>query len=155
MIIEMNSEDFASLVLGHAPRNLLLADTPVATADVLKMLADLAETVGATFSPASWLVVEKDEVVGLVSVTRPPEYGTVDIGYGIAPSRQGRGHASAAVRELVRWAREAPYVLALTAETARSNHASQRTLQKAGFVAIGERLDDEDGPLIQWRFEAS
>lgn len=51
MIIEMNSEDFASLVLGHAPRNLLLADTPVATADVLKMLADLAETVGATFSP--------------------------------------------------------------------------------------------------------
>lgn len=151
MIVETNSEDYASLLLGRAPRNYALADTPIASPEILQMLADLAARIAEDFSPASWLIVEQDEVAGLCSVTRPPQQGVIDIGYGIAPSRRGRGIASRAVHGIVAWAREDPRVQAITAETSPENLASQVVLAKAGFARVGERIDAEDGPLLCWR----
>ena len=115
------------------------------------MLAEVAERVRETFSPASWLIVEDGEVVGMCSITRPPSGGVIDIGYGIAPTRQNCGFASGAIGDIVAWARTAPNVQAITAETSVANLASQRVLERNGFVRVGERVDDEDGPLICWR----
>ena len=115
------------------------------------MLAGVAARVGESFSPASWLIVEDGEVVGMCSVTRPPSEGVIDIGYGIAPTRQNRGCASRAIGDIVAWARTSPDVRAITAETGIANVASQRVLERNGFVRVGERVDDEDGPLICWR----
>lgn len=151
MIIETTSEDYRSLILGRAPREFALADTPIAPVEVLQMLADVAARVWESFSPASWLIVENGEVAGLCSVTRPPQDGEIDIGYGIAPSRQNRGIASRAVRDIVVWAGADPRVRAITAETSPTNIASQRVLERAGFVRMGERVDEEDGLLISWR----
>ena len=151
MIIETTSEDYASLLGGRAPGNLRLADTPIASSAILDMLADVAAEVRKTFSPASWLIVSDGELVGLCSITRPPRDGVIDIGYGIAPSRQGRGHAGAAIAAIVRWAQANPAVSAITAETALANRPSQRVLERAGFVRTGERLDHEDGQLILGR----
>lgn len=151
MILETTKDDYARLMLGLGPRDLDLADTPIAPPAIIEMLAGVASSVWATFSPASWLMVESGEVVGLCSVTRPPEHGVVDIGYGVAPSRRGRGHASHAVGDIVAWARQRADVTALTAETSTTNLASQRVLRRNGFVQTGERLDEEDGPLICWR----
>lgn len=151
MIVETTAEDYASLLRGHAPRSFELADTPIAPAPVLQMLADVAATVREAFAPASWLIVEAGEVVGLCSVTRPPSDGVIDIGYGIAPSRQGRGFAGRAMAEIVEWARQTPGVTALTAETSTGNAPSQRVLARSGFVQVGERVDAEDGQLICWR----
>jgi len=151
MIVETESEDYASLLRGHAPRDFTLADTEIAPAMVLQMLADLAGRIAADFTPASWLIVEAGEVVGLCSVTRPFQEGVIDIGYGVAPSRQGRGHAGRAVRDVVAWARQDPRVQAITAETAMENVPSQRVLAAAGFVQAGERVDPEDGPLLCWK----
>jgi len=154
MIVETTREDYASLLLGRAPRNFTLADTPIAPPEVLQMLADVASRVSDTFSPASWLIVEQGEVAGLCSVTRPPAGGVIDIGYGIAPSRQGRGIAGRAIGEVVAWARRSDRVVAITAETAVTNIASQRVLTRNEFVQVGERIDDEDGPLLCWRCAA-
>lgn len=151
MIIETNTADYASLLRGDAPRDFTLADTPIAPAPVLEMLKDVAAQVGEGFSPASWLVVEDGEVVGLCSITRPPEHGVLDIGYGISPSRQGRGCASRAVREVVAWALGRRDVAAITAETSPANLASQRVLERNGFLTTGTRIDEEDGPLVCWR----
>ena len=151
MILETKREDYASLLRGDAPRHFTLADTPVAPVEVLQMLADLADRIERGFAPASWLIVEGGEVVGLCSVTRPPEEGVIDIGYGVAPSRQGCGHAGRAVRDVVAWAREEPRVQAITAETSPANLPSQRVLAAAGFVRSGERVDAEDGQLLCWR----
>jgi RimJ/RimL family protein N-acetyltransferase len=115
------------------------------------MLADVAAGVRAVFAPASWLIVEQGEVVGLCSVTCPPRAGVVDIGYGIAPSRQGLGIGTRAIGDVVRWARTRPDVTALTAETSPANIVSQRVLVRNGFLAVGERVDDEDGRLHCWR----
>lgn len=151
MILETMSEDYASLLSGRAPRMLALTDTPIAPPPVLQMLADVAALVRQTFDPASWLIVEDGELVGLCSVTRPPSEGVIDIGYGIAPSRQGRGFATSAVAEIVAWAREMPGVEALTAETSSDNMPSRKVLAVNGFAMIGERIDEEDGPLLCWR----
>lgn len=154
MIVETTSEDYIELIRGFAPRSFTLADTQIAPTPVLQMLAEVAANVRQTFAPASWLIVDGGEVVGLCSVTRPPSHGVIDIGYGIAPSRQGRGFAGHAVSDIVAWARQVPDVVALTAETSPGNEPSQRVLARNGFVQVGERVDDEDGPLMCWRCSA-
>lgn len=155
MIFETTKDDYACLINGAAPRHFTLADTPVSSPPILEMLAGVAARVWAEFSPASWLIVENDEVVGLCSITRPPKDGVIDIGYGIAPSRMGRGYATRAVGDIVTWANQHDGVIAITAETSTTNPASQRVLQANGFVRTGERIDDEDGPLICWRCQTS
>lgn len=154
MILETTKDDYARLIQGYAPRNLNLADTPIAPPEILQMLSGVADRVWAIFSPASWLIVEDNEVIGLCSISRPPERGLVDIGYGIAPSRRGRGSARRAVGDIVAWAKDCTNVIALTADTSTTNLASQRVLERNGFVRIGERIDKEDGPLICWRCPA-
>jgi RimJ/RimL family protein N-acetyltransferase len=75
----------------------------------------------------------------------------VEIGYGVAPSRRGLGVAGRAIAEVVAWARRDPRAEALSAETSTTNLASQAVLTRNGFLRVGERIDEEDGPLILWR----
>jgi len=152
MIIEATDHDFATLLQGVAPRNLrLVPDSAIAPPEVLQMLADLAGTIRAGFAPAAWLIVEDGELVGLCSVARPPVGGEVHIGYGVAPGRQGKGAATRAIADLLLWAGADPRVALVSAETGVDNVASQRVLERNGFVRTGERLDDEDGQLICWQ----
>jgi RimJ/RimL family protein N-acetyltransferase len=72
-------------------------------------------------------------VVGGIGFHGPPDGGAVEIGYGIVPSRQGRGYATEAVRLMVAMAWARPAVTAVTASTDLGNVASQRVLEKAGF----------------------
>ncbi|MCE7000837.1 GNAT family N-acetyltransferase [Saccharothrix sp. S26] len=95
--------------------------------------------------PAWWgghghrLVVERDggPVVGSIGLFWPPEDGVVEIGYGIVPSRRGRGYASEATRALTAHAFTAPEVHAVHAQVEVSNPASVRVLEKAGFRLLG------------------
>lgn len=155
MIVEATEQDFTALIEGRAPRDLRLADTPIASPEILGMLAEVAALVRESFSPVAWLIVSDRELVGLCSVTHPPENGVIDIGYGIAPSRQGQGHAGAAIRDILRWAETNPAICAVTADTSPANTASMRVLERAGFVRTGERWDEEDGQLIEWRRETA
>ena len=70
-------------------------------------------------------------------------------GYGIAESRRGRGHASAAVGLVLAIARSRRWTL--TAETSPTNPASAKVLERNGFERVGERVDDDEGPLHSWR----
>ena len=115
------------------------------------MLRNLANSIRPDFCPASWMMIEDGEVVGLCSLVRQPSEHGLDIGYGVSPSRRRRGLASAAVRALLEWGRNDPRVSFVRAETSVSNIPSQRVLQNSGFAPVGERVDDEDGELICWR----
>jgi RimJ/RimL family protein N-acetyltransferase len=75
--------------------------------------------------------------------------GRVEVGYGVSPAGQGRGAATAALNLLVRSAFEAGATEVL-AEVAPTNHASTRVVQKAGFVQVGDRVDNENEYVIQW-----
>jgi ribosomal-protein-alanine N-acetyltransferase len=71
--------------------------------------------------------------------------GTATLGYRVAADVAGRGVATAAVIELCRIAAAEHGVRRLTAATSHQNVASQRVLEKAGFVAIGPADPSEIG----------
>lgn len=154
MIIEATDDHFAALVKGEAPEGLrLVADSELAPAPVLSMLADLAGRIRPVFAPAAWLVAQDGELVGLVSLIAEPAEGEARIGYGVAPTRWGRGAATAAVGEIVAWARGDARIQRLVAETNVSNAPSQSVLTRNGFLDVGRRHDPEDGDLICWRLD--
>ncbi|MBY5379897.1 GNAT family N-acetyltransferase [Rhizobium leguminosarum] len=151
MIIELTSHDFEAVLKGMAPHHLrLVQDSAIAPPDVLAMLSRLAAEIGADFWPSAWMIVDDGEIVGLCSIVRVPQDGNIHIGYGIAPSRQGRGCTTRAIGQLLEWARDDPRVALISAETGFENIASQRVLERNGFIRVGERIDAEDGPLICW-----
>jgi [ribosomal protein S5]-alanine N-acetyltransferase len=89
--------------------------------------------------PGPWghyQVVERASaaVVGGIGFRGPPQDGVAEIGYGIVPSRQGRGYATEAVRAVLLLAWEQPEANTVIAHTENGNLASQRVLGKAGFV---------------------
>jgi RimJ/RimL family protein N-acetyltransferase len=98
----------------------------------------------------TWMIVCNGEVVGLCSYKNPPAEGRVEIGYGIEPRHRGAGLATGAVAGIAEIASADPTISALTAETAIDNIASQRVLEKNGFVRTGERITAEDGAVAQW-----
>ncbi|EGF89903.1 acetyltransferase GNAT family protein [Asticcacaulis biprosthecium C19] len=128
-----------------------MADGGIAPDTVLAMLRGLANTIRPTCDPAAWWIIEDDEIIGLCSITAGPTDAAIDIGYGVATSRQGRGAASRGVGEVLKWATERPDLIAVTAETSVANLASQRVLERNGFQRAGTRTDAEDGELICWR----
>ena len=76
------------------------------------------------------------QVIGGVGFKGPPENGSVEIGYGLAPSARGHGYAAEAARALVALARE-HRLTRVIADTDTGNTASQRTLEHAGFTQFG------------------
>ena len=150
-IREAGADHFARLLAGAAPEpGIALPTGEIAPADVLAMLADLAATIRPAFSPAAWMILDGDRIVGLCSLVKTPEAGRLTIGYGIAPGEQGRGAATGAVAALLAWSRSDPRVAVVAAESGKSNPASQRVLERNGFAVTGERFDEEDGDLLCW-----
>lgn len=94
------------------------------------------------------LIIEQatSEVVGSLGLFWPPADGCVEIGYGVVPSRQGRGYASEATAALTEFALTSPDVHTVHAGAERSNPASARVLEKAGF-----ELFDSTDELLRYR----
>lgn len=80
----------------------------------------------------------------------PCEDGSVEIGYGIYPAFEKKGFITEAVEVLCHWALKEKYVRSVKAETNKENIASQKVLQKNGFVFMGEK----DG-MLQWQLKAT
>ena len=105
--------------------------------------------------PAPWsttflIVNNQDErIVGGCGFKTAPHSGRVEVGYGVSPGAQGRGAATAALKLLLRSAFEGGATEVL-AEVAPANLASTRVVQKAGFVQVGARVDNENEYVVQW-----
>jgi ribosomal-protein-alanine N-acetyltransferase len=93
------------------------------------------------------------EVVGLAAFKGPPVDGMVEIAYATEPQHQGKGYATHAATELVRFASDSGLVRTVRAHTLPTGAASQRVLLKSGFTKVGEVVDPEDG--LVWRFEVA
>lgn len=82
---------------------------------------------------------------------RPTRRGEVELGYEIAPTEQGRGLATQAVRELIAEAHAAGEVRSVIAHTLPERNASTRVLEKSGFLHDETVEDPEDGTVWRWR----
>lgn len=81
-------------------------------------------------------------LVGFGGFKGPPANGEVEIGYAVAPSRQGRGIATEAARWMIERARAAG-VDVVVAHTLAEVNASTRVLERCGFVCVGTTADPD------------
>ncbi len=95
---------------------------------------------------APWEMVRNDggESIGDVDFKGPAKNHAVEIGYGVQPDHEGHGYTTEAVQAMTRWAFSQKDVMFVEAETAPDNKASQRILEKCGFVPDGTM--GEEGP---------
>jgi RimJ/RimL family protein N-acetyltransferase len=104
---------------------------------------------GEKFGSAALLpmpVEEDDTDFSLVIPGRMP-VGDVEIGYFLKKSAWGKGYATEACNRLVRMAFEESRLTEIVATFEDGNIASQRVLEKAGFISRGlMRCYGEDGP---------
>ena len=112
--------------------------------EILDMLVGWSARLMSAQGWGTWLAIQDGEVVASLAVKEPLEAGAVEIGYGVAPARRGRGIATQAVRALVGLL-AARGVTQVLASTGRENVASAQVLRKVGFDRVGQRLDSEDG----------
>ena len=96
---------------------------------------------------AIWTLERKDGIcVGDLSFKGLGEDGAVEIGYGVKDDFTGQGYATEAVNAAVKWALRQRGVVRVEAQTDPDNKASQRVLEKCGFVPTGTNGDE--GPLF-------
>jgi [ribosomal protein S5]-alanine N-acetyltransferase len=96
-----------------------------------------------------WTMIDKDRqrMVGdLCFKGIPDAKGQVEIGYGTDKEEEGKGYMTEAVGGLIDWAKTQESVKIIYAFTRKNNLASQRILQKNGFV-----LDRETNTELGWR----
>jgi len=113
----------------------------------------LTQTDAAGVKPGSFVAVTREggRAIGqLGSKGRPNAAGELEIGYGLNPEVWGQGLATEAVGALVAHLHAQPGVQTVTAQTALFNRASERVLEKLGFVRTGKGWDREDGELTVW-----
>jgi RimJ/RimL family protein N-acetyltransferase len=109
-----------------------------------------------------WLAGERAEaaildaatgaLAGTIQLTGlEPPTGQAMIGYDLLPAWRGRGYTTRAVRLLARWAFDQAGLARLIAGAANDNTASQRVLERTGFVREGyerSRLPGPDGTRV-------
>jgi RimJ/RimL family protein N-acetyltransferase len=100
--------------------------------DAIAVLATNPDQVG-------WVICGADtgERWGNLALSR--RGGTGHVSYWIAPAARGCGAATAALRLLVDWASDSPYVRELVLWTHEENTASQAVAERAGFRRTPER----------------
>lgn len=103
----------------------------------------------------SYLVFDDDVLVGFGGFKGPPDDDTVEIGYAVAPSVQGRGVATAATRLFVDRARRDGVGRAI-AHTLAEPGPSTTVLERCGFERT-LTVRDPDGDVAEpvWRWERS
>ncbi len=121
----------------------------------LSMLAALTE--GNDEVEANCIVVERLTfvAVGMLGVkgSVSPD-GVLEIGYGFGREVWGNGYATEAVKALCSHLLTKADVRAVCAETAMGNRASERVLEKAGFMRVARNWDEGNGDLVVWHLTA-
>lgn len=91
------------------------------------------------FTAWKMILLSNGAYVGDLGFKGPACNGMVEIGYGVIEEYEGLGLVTEAVDALCKWAFSFKEVTCIEAETDANNKASQRVLQKVGFVLTGER----------------
>lgn len=132
--IETDDADFLQRLLSDPRvRDGIAAVQPVNCAAEREWIDSLGEDDGAHF-----LVCIDGDPVGSIGLESPNEaWGSVEVGYMIAPSEWGNGYATDALRAVCGYAFEERRLNKVYAGAYATNPASCRVLEKAGFSEEG------------------
>lgn len=156
----LESDDFEA-VLGLPDGARTVTFGPQWPGDALGAYAHLLEGLGGASDGVvdlRYVAVERETgyAVAELGAKRPVEDdGSVEIGYGVNASEQGRGLGTEAVGALSDAALARDDVTRVLAHTTPDNIASQRVLENTGFVRIGSTVEDGHGTVVVWQRAAS
>lgn len=117
--------------------------------DTLPRIINNLEKVPHPTGFESWMIIKKDtsEIIGDVGFKGfNHEEGTIDLGYGIIQEERGKGYATEAVHQLIKWAFTNPIVKQITAACLPDNTQSIKLLNKFKF----QQMNIENG-MIYWK----
>jgi [ribosomal protein S5]-alanine N-acetyltransferase len=84
----------------------------------------------------------------------PDSKRTVEIGYSVAPSYQGRGFATSVAQQFIKIAFESKLVDCVCAHTLPEHNASTRVLEKCGMIKVSKAVDPDVGNVWRWEIGA-
>ena len=96
------------------------------------------------YAPWEMRLKDSQEYIGDLDFKGPAKNRAVEIGYGVLPAYEGNGYTTEALQAMTHWAFDQKSVVFVEAETDPDNRASQRVLEKCGFVPDGRT--GEEGP---------
>lgn len=143
---DANFADFADLLRyrNWRPDNPEGKDIPLTLAQEMAKMAEDSQS-GCLI----WLIERSEggQAVGVVTLMPVFHIGCRHMGYWLAPEHHGKGYASDAVAQLVRFCFECTSIVRLQAQVLIDNPASARVLEKAGFSkeAMLEASEVRDG----------
>ncbi len=147
----LTTDQLARIVAGTLPSDFRSRVEPGALPPVFvarRALLWVAEGVPEEWANSFLMVRDADRrIVGGCGYKGAPRDGCVEIGYAVSPVARGQGIATLAVKVLVALVQRSG-VRSVVAEISPDNPASERVVQKAGFVMTGSRVD-EDGEFVQ------
>lgn len=86
------------------------------------------------YTPWKMMLKREHTYIGELGFKGPAKDHAVEIGYGILTEQEGEGYTTEAVQAMTQWAFYNSDVVFIEAETEPENRASQRILEKCGFV---------------------
>ena len=89
------------------------------------------------YAPWQMLLKGTGTYIGDLGFKGPVKNHSVEIGYGVLPAYEHNGYTTEAVQAMTQWAFGQKDVVFVEAETEPENKASQRVLEKCGFVPDG------------------
>lgn len=103
----------------------------------------------------TWAVTEADELIGYCCFGAPArvggaeeELGTLDVGYGLAPDRTGRGLGQRFVGAILEFALERYEPARLRLYILEWNERSRKVAAGHGFAVEGVVLVSDEGPFV-------
>lgn len=124
-------------------------------------VGEVCRTQGAHYDQASYeepwigyLVQREGVFIGSCAFKSRPKDGRVEIAYHTFHGHEGRGHATAMCRELVKRARTHQPSIILTARTMPQRNPATTILERNGFVLVGTVMDEDDREVWEWLNEA-
>lgn len=154
-LVLLSAKALQALVDGHLTRAEVAAGVrlpPEFLGQTWLWTLRLAQLIGDA-SQAPWLVRAivprgREVAVGHAGFHgRPDHHGTVEVGYRVSSTHRRRGHARAALTELLIFA-AAHGATAARASIRPDNQPSLALARSFGFVQVGEATDEIDGPEL-------
>jgi ribosomal-protein-alanine N-acetyltransferase len=83
-------------------------------------------------------LIEREEGIGRITIRREGSADIWNIGYWVHPDHWGKGYATEAGRAILEFGRTMLAARKITTAHAIENIASQKVIEKLGFIRIGE-----------------
>ena len=94
----------------------------------------------------NWAIISKDNqnLIGIIGLYRiKPEHFRAEIGYMLLPEHHGKGITTESIKEAVNYGFEIMKLHSIEAIIDSDNYASERVLQKSGFVKEAHLKENE------------